>query len=312
MNIFDDITQVTKEKNTVITIGTFDGFHVGHQQIVTQAVNSAAARGGRSYLITFEPHPRSVVSRDFELKLLTTLDEKLELLKYSGIENVLVINFTPEFSKLTYEDFLVNYIVEKTGISELVIGHDHRLGKNRDGDENKLIGLGHTFAFDVTPVQAVKINEDPVSSTKIRQAIAEGNIEKANRYLGRKYSFKGKVIQGAMRGRTLGFPTANVAPQNAQKLIPPRGVYIVEFIVNNSTHFGLMNIGMRPTFGDTVELVIEVYIFSFNKNIYNEEVTVRVLQKLRDEKKFSSREELVEQIETDKRIALDFIDNLNN
>ena len=311
MNIFTDISQVTKDNNTVVTIGTFDGFHLGHKEIVNRALLSAKKRGGRNFLVTFEPHPRSIVSKDFELKLLTTLDEKLQLLKTSGIENVLVLNFTPGLSKLTSDEFFEKYI-SKIGLSELVIGYDHRLGKNRDGDENKLREIGRLYSFDVTPVHAVRIDGDTVSSTKVRQAILDGNIEKANKYLGRNFSFKGTVVTGTKRGRTLGFPTANIASADKTKLLPSRGVYVVEIVVSGSPKPGIMNIGMRPTFGDTPELVTEVHIFNSNEDIYGENVEVKVLQRLRPEQKFSSKEELIRQIEEDKRLALNYINKLNN
>ncbi|MCU7502611.1 MAG: bifunctional riboflavin kinase/FAD synthetase [Ignavibacteria bacterium] len=311
MNIFTDISQVNKDNNTVVTIGTFDGFHLGHKEIVNRALLSASKSGGRNFLVTFEPHPRSVVSKDFELKLLTTLDEKLELLEASGVENVLVINFTPELSKLTSDEFFERYITQ-IGLRELVIGYDHRLGRNRDGDENKLRQIGGQNSFDVTIVQAVSIDGDTVSSTKIRQAILDGDIEKASKYLGRNYSFKGTVVKGAMRGRTLGFPTANIASAGKEKLLPARGVYVVEIVVSGSPKHGVMNIGMRPTFGDTPELITEINIFNMSEDIYGESVEVSVLQKLRPERKFSSREELIRQIEEDKKTALNFINNLNN
>ncbi|HEX2866229.1 MAG TPA: bifunctional riboflavin kinase/FAD synthetase [Ignavibacteriales bacterium] len=311
MNVFTDISQVTEDKNTVVTVGTFDGFHLGHKEIVNRALGIASPLGARNFLVTFEPHPRSVVSKDFELKLLTTLDEKLHLFEEAGIENVLVVNFTQELSELTSDEFFERYI-GKIGLRELVIGYDHRLGKNRDGDESKLREIGLRDSFGVSIVQAVRIQGDTVSSTKVRQAILDGNIEKANKYLGRNYSFKGTVVKGAMRGRTLGFPTANIASAKKEKLLPSKGVYVVEIVVSGSPKHGIMNIGMRPTFGDTPELITEVNIFNLNHDIYGEEVEVKVLARLRQEKKFSSKEELIRQIEEDKKEALNFINNLNN
>lgn len=312
MKIFYDINEVNKEKSTVLTIGTFDGFHKGHQQIIDLLVKEASKAQARSFLITFEPHPRSVLSKDFDLKLLTTLEEKLHLISEAGVDNVLVINFTPEFSKLSSDEFIEQLIVGKIGLSELVIGYDHHLGRDRGGDENKLKELGKTFGFNVTPVYAVKIGDDAVSSTKIRHALADGNITKANDYLGRNYSFSGDVVKGAMRGRTLGFPTVNVKLDNKQKMIPARGVYLVKIRENGGNHYGIMNIGMRPTFGDTVELVIEVYIFNFDRDIYGEHVTIEILERLREEKRFPSKEALIGQLENDKKIALEIINHLNN
>jgi riboflavin kinase/FMN adenylyltransferase len=312
MNIFYDINEVNKEESTVLTIGTFDGFHKGHQQIVDHLVAQAKKSKARSFLITFEPHPRSVLSKDFDLKLLTTLQEKLDLIEKSGVDNVLVIKFTPEFSRLTSDEFIQQIIVDKIGIKELVIGYDHRIGRDRGGDENKLRELGDIFGFMVTPVYAVKVDQDAISSTKIRHALADGDIERTNKYLGRNYSFSGSVVKGAMRGRTLGFPTVNIAVNNKHKMIPSRGVYLVKLFLNSEVFYGIMNIGMRPTFGDTVELVIEVYIFNFNRDVYGENLTVEVIKKLREEKKFDSKDALVEQLEIDKKKALEIVNYLNN
>lgn len=332
MNVFTDISQLQRNKNTIITIGTFDGFHLGHKGIADKLQEVASVRGGRSLLITFEPHPRSVVSKNYNMKLLTTLEEKIEILSGTGLENILVVNFTAEFASLTPEQFFEDMIVRNIGVSELVIGHDHRLGKNRDGDENKLKQLGHIFSFGVHPVEAVRLDGETVSSTRVRHLLEEGNVERASAMLGRDYSFSGTVVKGAQRGRTMGFPTANVQPDNPMKLIPARGVYLVEFIlhpesesgVNAATgtesvkvhsgsedgrqkYFGVMNIGLRPTFGDVVEQVNEAYLFGFDGDIYSRKVTVRFLRHLREEKKFGSIDELVRQIEADKNLAVSML-----
>lgn len=307
MNLYEDISRVPKQKNSIITIGTFDGFHAGHQEIVGQVVSDAAAIGARSFLITFEPHPRSVVSKDYELRLLTTLEEKLRLIEASGIENLLVIKFTPEFSRLSAEEFFVNYIIKGVGVSELVIGHDHHIGKNRDGDENKLKALGQEYDFEVKPVRAVKIDDNDISSTVIRRALMAGELEKANKLLKRNYSFTGEVVKGAMRGRKLGFPTANIKIDNPYKLIPANGIYIVKTIVSGTQYYGLMNIGLRPTFADTTEQLIEVYLLDFDGDIYGQSATVSLIRRLRDEKKFASVDDLVRQMEVDKIEAIEYL-----
>lgn len=312
MNIFYNITEVNKSKDTVLTIGTFDGFHVGHRKIIDFVIRDSKEKGCRSFVITFEPHPRIVVNKNYEIKLLTTLDEKIKLLQEAGIENLLVVNFTPEFSKLTYDEFFDQYIISKIGIRDLVIGHDHHLGKNREGDENKLKRLGSLHSFDVKPVDAMKIDDEIVNSTKVRKALTEGRIDLANNYLGRYYSFSGKVVNGAMRGRELGFPTANIDLNNENKLIPANGIYLVKILVRGSEYFGLMSAGLRPTFGDTDRVLIEVYILDFNQNIYDEEVTVKVVNRIRDELKFASKEELISQMNLDKQKGLEIINNLIN
>jgi len=311
MQIYHDITEVTKNENTVITIGTFDGFHVGHQQIIQKVVDNSKKINGRNFVITFEPHPRSVVSKDYQIKLLTLLNEKSKLLEEAGIENLLVINFTKEFSLLSSEEFLKKYLIEKIGLKQLIIGHDHRLGKGRDGDENKIKELGEKYNFEVIPVPEIKVDGEIVSSTKIRNALSQGEIEKVNKFINRYYSFSGKVVKGAMRGRTLGFPTANIQPEDPNKMIPAKGVYVVEFILSEGKFFGLMNIGLRPTFQDVIEQVIEIYLFDFNKDIYGENADVKVIKKIRDEKKFNSKEELINQIEEDKKQTLEYLKSFN-
>lgn len=312
MNLYTDISQINKDKNTVITIGTFDGFHLGHQKIVNKVLSSSQKNNWRNLLITFEPHPRSVVSKDFNIQILTTLEEKKELISKAGISNLYVINFTKEFSELSYEEFFVKYIVNNIGISELIIGHDHKIGKNRRGDEDKLRELGRQHSFSVTPVNAVEVEGEVISSTKVRHALLEGSIEKVTSYLGRPYSFSGSVMKGAGRGRSLGFPTANIGVGNDSKCIPANGVYAVELVFKDLSYYGLMNIGLRPTFGDALKTMIEVYIFDFNQDIYYEKIRVNLIDRIRDERKFSSREELVNQIHLDKEAGLKIIDNLIN
>ncbi len=310
MKIFRNINEIEYNKNTIVTIGTFDGFHIGHQNIVNKVVNAAKEIGGRSFLVTFDPHPRSVVSENYDLKLITTLDEKLELFEKSGIENLLIINFTPEFSQLSSEEFFENYIL-KIGISQLIIGHDHRLGKDRDAGEKKIKELGIKNGFEVFPVSAVNIEDETVSSTKIRKALLEGKIETANKFLNRNYSISGTVVQGAMRGRTLGYPTANIQPHNSKKIFPSNGIYFVEAEVESEKFFGLMNIGLRPTFADISEPIIEVYLLDFSKMIYGKSVQINVIKKMRNEIKFDSIEKLIEQMDKDKLEAQIIIENLN-
>lgn len=312
MNLYTDISQVTRDNNTVITIGTFDGFHLGHQKIINELLSSSRKNNWRNLVITFEPHPRSVLSKDYNIQILTTLEEKKELISEAGIENLFVINFTKEFSELSYEEFFTKYIVHNIGISELVIGHDHKLGKDRSGNEDKLTEFGRQHGFSVTPVSAVEVNGEVISSTKIRHALRDGEINKANHYLGRPYSFSGTISRGAARGRTLGFPTANVVVGNDNKSIPASGIYVAEMIWNGQNYYGLMNIGLRPTFGDVDSTMIEIYLYDFNKNIYYEKVKVNVIERMRDEKKFSSKEELIVQMNLDKEQGLKIINNLIN
>jgi riboflavin kinase/FMN adenylyltransferase len=312
MNVYKDISLIEKNNDTVLTIGTFDGFHVGHQKIIETVKSEAAKNKGRSLLITFEPHPRSVVSKEYDLKLLTTTEEKINLLDKAGLESILIINFTKDFSELSAEKFIRDYIVEKIGVRELIIGHDHRLGKDRVGDENKLKELGQIYSFGVLSVNAIKINSEVVNSTKIRNALITGDIERANTYLGRYYSLSGRVVTGAKRGMSLGFPTANIDLNDKNKLIPANGIYIVEFYVNSKMHYGLMNIGTRPTFEDSKKVVIEVFLYDFNKDIYGELVSINILQRLREEVKYPNKEELIKHMEIDKIEGTKIIRSLTN
>jgi riboflavin kinase/FMN adenylyltransferase len=312
MNVYKDIALIGKNINTVLTIGTFDGFHFGHQKIIEIVKSEAERNKGRSLLITFEPHPRSVISRNYDLKLLTTTEEKISLMGEAGLDNILIINFTKDFSELSAEKFIREYIVEKIGVSKLIIGHDHRLGKDRVGDESKLKELGKLFSFSVLPVNAVKINGEIINSTKIRNALLQGDLEKANAFLGRYYSLSGKVVTGAKRGMSLGFPTANIELEEKHKLIPAYGIYIVEFYVKSVMHYGLMNIGTRPTFEDSQQVVIEVYLYDFDRDIYGEYVTVNIVKRLREEVKYPNKEELIRQMEIDKINGTKIIQSLIN
>ncbi len=310
MNVFDSLSEVKKDKNTVVTIGTFDGIHLGHKKIIEKVIEKTSGYGGRNFVVTFDPHPRSVVSNGKDIKLLNTLEEKLNILSNFGIQNTLVIKFTKEFSQLSSEEFFKKYIIDGIGIKEVVIGYDHHFGKGRGGDKNTLDEMGIEFNFNVTSVDAVSIDGTTVSSTKIRNALNEGNVKQASMLLGRYYSFSGKVIKGDQRGRLLGFPTANIKLDDENKLLPLIGIYAVEFIVNSQKHFGLMSIGKRPTFYNDGSVTTEVYIFDFNDDIYDKSVTVNLVDRIRGEEKYSSAEKLIEQMNKDKEAGLEIFNKL--
>lgn len=309
MQIFDDLSKVVYDKNTVVTLGTFDGIHAGHRRIIEEVVAKSSFYGGRNFLITFDPHPRSIVSKDYKIQILCTLEEKLKLLESIGIQNVLVIKFTKEFSQLSANEFFQRFVLNGIGIREIVIGHDHHFGKGRDGDENKLKELGKSNDFNVTPVEAVSIDSMVVSSTKIRNLLAAGNIKTANLFLKRHYSFTGKVVEGDKRGRDLGFPTANIELDNPDKLLPAIGIYAVEFFIDNDgkKYTGVMSIGKRPTFYDEGKITTEVFIFDFDKEIYGSTVTVNVVERIRGEEKFSSAKELVKQMKKDVEAGMEIL-----
>ena len=307
MKIFSSDSEITKVNKPVVTVGSFDGLHIGHFEILNKVKKCAEEINGSSFVVTFDPHPRSVVSKHFDLKILTSLAEKKEILEAGGIENLAVINFTDGFSKLTSEEFIKKYIVEKIGAAKMVIGYDHKFGKDRLGDVNKLREIGKVYGFEVEDVAPVTVETEIVSSTAIRNALAEGNIDKANFFLGRNYSLFGGVVIGAQRGRLLGFPTANIKLDEPSKSVPMKGVYFVACQVENENHFGIMNIGYRPTFENKHEIVLEVHVLNFSRDIYGKEFKVSFLRRLREEKKFESKEALIHQIETDKKLAMEFV-----
>ncbi len=299
MEIFYNLSEVNRDQNTVLTLGTFDGIHPGHQKIIEKVVDEAAHFNSRSLLITFDPHPRTVVPNIDEIKLLSTLQEKIEVIKSLGIQNLLVIKFTQEFSQISSEEFVKQYIVDSIGVKKIVIGHDHHFGKGRGGDELTLKEMGKEFGFQVSAVDAVSQNGVVVSSTKIRNALVSGDIKLANSFLNRFYSFSGTVVKGDQRGRLLGFPTANIDLDDRNKLLPALGIYAVEFILDSKKYFGIMSIGKRPTFYNEGTITTEVYILDFDEEIYGKYVTVNVVARIRGEEKFSSADELIKQMKMD-------------
>ncbi|MDP3149001.1 MAG: bifunctional riboflavin kinase/FAD synthetase [Ignavibacteria bacterium] len=301
MRVYNDLFLIEKYDDTIITIGTFDGVHLGHQEIFNVLINRSKNNGCRSFVITFEPHPRMVIQPNSDLKLLTTFEEKVEILEEMGIDNLLVIPFTKDFSQLTSEEFFRQYILDGIGIKKMVIGYDHHFGKGRDGDEQKIRELGTLNNFEVQKTEAVTINETVVSSSKIRNALSEGEVKTAAQMLGRNYSFSGLVVVGDKRGRELGFPTANIQLENESKLIPKNGVYAVKVFLGERIFNGVMNIGLRPTFKDTKIVLSEVHILNFNEDIYGKQISIEFIERIRDEKKFGSKEELIKQIEIDKQ-----------
>ena len=303
MKVYTEVSENIKTKNAVVTVGSFDGLHPGHFKILNEVKKIVAQKNGTGFVVTFEPHPRFVLSKDFEMKLLTSLDEKKEILEKAGIENLMVINFTKEFSQLTSDEFIKQFIVDKIGALHMVIGHDHKFGKDRLGDVVKLSEVGKLYNFDVTDVSAESMNGEIISSTKIRNALAEGNVERANLFLGRNYSFSGKIVIGAQRGRTLGFPTANIMLDEHRKAVPKNGVYFTKCFVDDEILFGIMNIGYRPTFENKHELVLEVHLLNFDRDIYGRAIKIEFLKRLRDEIKFDSKDSLIHQIKTDKQTA---------
>jgi riboflavin kinase/FMN adenylyltransferase len=292
----------------VVTIGTFDGVHMGHKKILEKVIHSAQELHCQSVVLTFFPHPRMVLQESSEVKLLNTMDEKISLLAEIGIDNLIIHPFDKEFSRLTAEEFVKDILVDQLNIQKIIIGHDHRFGRNRTADINDLIAFGREFGFEVTQISAQEINENTVSSTKTRMAILEGNIRLANDYLGYSYFFSGEVVKGKQLGRTIGFPTANIHIKEDYKLIPKNGVYIVKSNFNNQPLQGMMNIGTRPTVNGKSQ-TIEVNFFDFDKDLYNQIIQIEILDFIRDEIKFESLEALKNQIQKDKDFSIAYFNN---
>ena len=308
VKIHYDLDSISELKHTAVTTGTFDGVHLGHKTIIDKLISVAKQIDGESVLLTFYPHPRMVLfPDDHQIRLLNTQSEKEQLLESCGIDHLVVINFTKEFSRLSSLEFVRNILANKLKAKKLLIGYDHHFGRNREGSFAHLLEFGSLYGFEVEEIPAKDIDEVAVSSSKIRKAIEAGDIDTANKYLGYAYSFTGKVIKGKQLGRTIGYPTANIAITDPYKLIPAIGVYAVKVMFAKQTYEGMLSIGKNPTVSNQNILSIEVNIFEFNADIYNKEITVFIYKKLRDEEKYSSLDELKAQLAVDKQNALKFL-----
>jgi len=298
--------RTNSDKKTIVTLGTFDGVHIGHKKIIEKLIQSASDSGCESLILTFFPHPRMVLQEKSEIRLLNTIDEKIGLLENTGLDSLIIHPFDEAFSRLTAEEFVAEILVGQFNIQKIIIGHDHRFGRNRTADINDLIGFGETYGFEVEQISAQEIDAVSVSSTKIRNALLEGNIALANEYLGYEYPLTGTVTKGRQLGRTIGFPTANIKIAEDYKLIPKIGVYIVKSVLGDETVFGMMNIGMKPTVGGS-SLTIEVHFFDFDADLYGTEIQVSILEYIRDEQKFDSVEMLKNQLSKDLTASKDYL-----
>jgi riboflavin kinase/FMN adenylyltransferase len=305
LKIFHSINDFQITKKTILTLGTFDGVHIGHKKILQKLTQNTPNEDYESVVLTFFPHPRMVLQEDSNIKLLNTIKEKQDLLEEIGIENLVIHPFDETFSQLTAEEFVKTVLVEKFHVQKIIIGHDHRFGRNRTANIDHLIDFGKQYGFDVSQISVQELNEISVSSTKIRNAILDGNIQLANDYLGYSYFITGTVITGKQLGRTIGFPTANIKIEENYKLIPQNGVYLVQASINSQLINGMMNIGTNPTVG-AQEKSIEIHFLDFDADIYNQELKVSILQRIRDEKKFNSLQDLQEQLQKDKVIAKEY------
>ena len=309
MKLFHSINDFRTTKKTILTLGTFDGVHIGHKKILERITQNTENGKYESLVLTFFPHPRMVLQEKSEIKLLNTISEKTKLLEQTGIENLVIHPFNESFSRLTAEEFVHTILVDQFHIHKIIIGHDHRFGRNRTANIDDLIAFGKEYGFEVEQISAQEIQDVSVSSTKIRKALDEGNIALANDYLGYSYFLTGEVVKGKQLGRTIGFPTANINIEEEYKKIPKNGVYIVRTFINEKEVFGMMNIGFNPTVNGEKK-TIEVNLFDFDSDIYGHKIEVSLLEYLREEQKFGSVELLKEQLNQDKKTALAFIDRL--
>jgi riboflavin kinase/FMN adenylyltransferase len=306
MKIYHTLESFQKLSYAVVTSGTFDGVHLGHQKILARLKEIANLNGGETVVLTFWPHPRMVVSEDSQgLQLLSTLEEKIELLTDLGIDHLLIVPFTRSFSELSCEDYIQQILVDQIGTKKLVIGYDHRFGRNREGNFDFLKNNAQHYGFKVEEIPREDIEETAISSTRIRHTLTSGHIEEANSLLGRPYSISGTVVKGKQLGRQLGFPTANVQVSSFHKLVPNNGVYIIRAVVDGISHEGMLNIGTRPTVDGRVRS-IEANIFNFERDIYGEKLKIEFLSYLRPERKFDGLEALTAQIAEDKKVAKAF------
>lgn len=305
------IEELTREKNSVATVGTFDGVHRAHQEIVREVVHRAKMREGRSVVVTFEPHPREVVGENTEpIHLLTTMDERIELLAALNVDLLFIIAFTKEFSQQTSREFFYQYLVNGTGVSEVVVGYDHKFGTKRQGSTEALIRMGEEFDFSVFAFHPYSLKGEIVSSTLVRRALMNGEVTRAQEFLGREYSLRGTVVAGDGRGRTIGYPTANIEPESRKKLIPANGVYLVGVHIAERQLFGMMNIGVRPTVTEGTRHVMEVHVFDFTGDAYGQQVKISFLRKLRDEQQFASLQELIAQLGNDENVSRKYISEM--
>jgi riboflavin kinase/FMN adenylyltransferase len=309
LKLFHSINDFQSTKKTILTLGTFDGVHIGHKKILERITQNTENGKYESLVLTFFPHPRMVLQEKSEIKLLNTITEKSKLLEATGIENLVIHPFNESFSRLTAEEFVHSILVDQFHIQKIIIGHDHRFGRNRTANIDDLIAFGHEYGFEVEQISAQEIQDVSVSSTKIRKALNEGNMSLANDYLGYNYFLSGEVVQGKQLGRTIGFPTANIEINDEYKLIPKAGVYVVKALIDQKEVSGMMNIGFNPTVNGQKQ-TIEVNLFDFDADIYGKKIQVSLLQYLRDEQKFGSVDLLKEQLHLDRKNALTFLNKI--
>jgi riboflavin kinase/FMN adenylyltransferase len=306
MKIFNNIKSYSSEKESILTIGTFDGVHIGHNKILTKLVEESKKNNLSSLIMTFFPHPRMVLQKSQEIKMIDTIDEKIHLFEKTGVDNLIIQPFDENFSKIRAKEFVEEILVKKLKIKHIIIGYNHRFGKDREASVDDLKKFGLNYMFTVEEIAAQEIHSIAISSTKIRNAILKGEIKKCNEYLGRNFMLTGEVVHGDGLGKKINFPTANIEIPETYKIIPKNGVYLVKAIINSEIYFGMMNIGVRPTIGGENKS-LEIHFFNFKDNIYNKTFSVEIICKIRDEERFSSIDELKIQLKKDEQFCLKLI-----
>lgn len=306
MRIFDNLKSYSSEKESILTIGTFDGVHIGHNKILKRLIQDSKKNNLSSLVMTFFPHPRMILNKSHEIKMIDTIDEKINLIEKTGLDNLIIHPFDNNFSKIRAKEFVEEILVKKLKIKEIIIGYDHKFGKDREASVEDLKKFGKDYMFTVKEIPAQEIDSIAISSTKIRNAILNGEIEKCNKFLGRNFILTGKVVYGEGLGKKIDFPTANIEIKETYKIIPKNGVYLVKTKINSNTYFGMMNIGIRPTVGGTNKS-LEIHFFNFKDNIYGKNVSIEIIKKIRDEEKFSSIDQLKIQLKKDEQFCLKLI-----
>ena len=306
MRIFDNLKSYSSEKESILTIGTFDGVHIGHNKILKRLIQDSKKNNLSSLVMTFFPHPRMILNKSHDIKMIDTISEKINLLEKTGLDNLIIHPFDNNFSKIRAKEFVEEILVKKLKIKEIIIGYDHKFGKDREASVEDLKKFGKDYMFTVKEIPAQEIDSIAISSTKIRDAILNGEIEKCNKFLGRNFILTGKVVYGDGLGKKIDFPTANIEIKETYKIIPKNGVYLVKTKINSNTYFGMMNIGIRPTVGGTNKS-LEIHFFNFKDNIYGKNVSIEIIKKIRDEEKFSSIDQLKIQLKKDEQFCLKLI-----
>jgi len=306
VKIYNNVSEFNTATPTVVTIGTFDGIHLGHRKIIKRLMASAKKEQLETALLTFYPHPRMVLQQSSDLKLINTIEERKMILKETGLENLVVHPFTLEFSRLTAREYVEDILVKGLNAKKIVIGYDHHFGRNRTADINDLKAYGEEFGFEVDEISKQDIEDVAVSSTKIRSALEEGDLEKANEYLTQPFFLSGEVVKGKGLGKNMGYPTANLKVEESYKLIPREGVYVAASVIDGEKRFGMMNIGTNPTVGGQQQS-IETYFFDLDKDLYGKQLQIQLLKRIRSEVKFDGLEALIKAMKADEIFARNFI-----